>query len=42
MVTILRKYINNFILQKQQSDHRPTVLSLTLECQVERPCILLA
>jgi hypothetical protein len=42
MVTILRKYITNFILQKQQSDHRSTLLSLTLECQVARPCILLA
>ena len=42
MVTILRKYINNFILQKHQSDHRSTVLSLTLECQVVRPCIWLA
>jgi len=42
MVTILRKYINNLILQKQQSDHRSTVLSLTLECQVVSPCILLA
>ena len=39
MVTILRKYLNNFVVQKEKFVHSSTLLWLTLESQVFRMCV---